>query len=177
MRTGLYWLSPGQQPKPGEVAIACVPWRFASWARSVGVLGAGSFCGGFEPVVKRVAAAAGDRVTLSASGVYVNGRYQPGTRPLSSIQGRAIPHVFETWTLRPGAVLLLGDNRDASFDGRYFGSTNHVLGRAVIIKPAWIFAPPLGMMILVVGLAFLRARVERDRRRAFFTPTSQSKVS
>ncbi len=136
MRGGLYYLHPGTVPKRGKVAIACVPRSFAQWALATGILKRDARCDGVEPAAKRVVALGGDRVAITARGVFVNGHFERGSQRLTLYHGRRMPATpLATFRLRPGEVLLLGDNRSASFDGRYFGPTDHVLGRADLILP------------------------------------------
>jgi signal peptidase I len=108
-------------------------------------------CGGVEPVLKRVVAVAGDRVRIERRGVTVNGVLLAGTARNDFVELpcpdtgkvclRRVPHVPDVdRTLRPGEVVLLGDNRTDSFDARYFGVVTDdgdfgVLGAAVMIVP------------------------------------------
>jgi type IV secretory pathway protease TraF len=122
------------------VVKACLPERFSRWAYRSGLLGAGP-CDGVETVVKRVAAVAGDTVTTSAAGVVVNGQLLSGTRLDTRLDdgircGRRapVPHVpFGERRLAPGELILLGDQRSESFDGRYTGPTRRIFGRAVLL--------------------------------------------
>jgi conjugative transfer signal peptidase TraF len=130
MQTGFYWLSPGAPVHRGDVVLACVPDKFGRWAQSVHLLRPG-LCDGVVPVVKRVVAIAGDRVRIDARGVFVNGHYLAGSKPQAIYHGAPLPHVaFGERVLRPGEVQLAGDRRSDSWDGRYFGPTSRVLGRA-----------------------------------------------
>lgn len=134
MQPGLYWLQPGERVERGEIAIACVPARFAQWALRFGVLKSDRRCDGVEPVIKRVVAVAGDRIRLTARGVFVNGSFELESQRRRSFRGRPIPAVAtDRFQLRPNEVLLLGDFRSGSYDGRYFGATARVLGAAVLI--------------------------------------------
>lgn len=133
MRPGLYWFDPGDHVERGQIAIACVPSPYAQWALRFGVLKPDRRCDGVEPVIKRVVAVAGDRVRLTARGVFVNGRLEPESQRRDSFRGRPIPAVAAgDVQVRPEEALLLGDVRSASFDGRYFGAAR-VLGAAVMI--------------------------------------------
>ena len=134
MRPGLYWLSPGERVERGDVAIACVPSAFAQWALSAGVLKVDPRCDGVEPVLKRVVAVEGDQVTLTQRGVFVNGHLEPDSQRRRVFRDRPIPAVnLGNVRLRAGETLLLGDHRSASFDGRYFGVTDRMLGPAFMI--------------------------------------------
>ncbi|WP_305805028.1 signal peptidase I [Stenotrophomonas sp. YIM B06876] len=94
-------------------------------------------------LIKRVAAVAGDRVRLQAGHLSING--QP-------LQRDAAGEVFDSKLVRldlaagggpdiaelvipEGKLLVLGDHRGDSFDGRFFGLVNagEVYGRAVAV--------------------------------------------
>ena len=94
--------------------------------------------------IKRVVAAAGDRVTIRRHSVTVNGR-----RTIR-IAGAPSPNAARARveTVPPGNVFLLGDNSTRSIDSRSFGSvpTDEVVARVALV------AGGLGKM-LVVGLA------------------------
>ena len=90
------------------------------------------------PLVKRVAAVAGDRVCVGGSAVSINGR-RVATRRRSDAAGRPMPWWTGCRDLASEEYFLLM-NRAESFDGRYFGITQreHLVGRAVLLwaKPA-----------------------------------------
>lgn len=86
-------------------------------------------------LVKRVVAVGGDLVEVSLSGVRVNGKSVGG-----KIADAMTPYVkMGTWRLDKGFVFVLGENKDASVDSRFWGSlpSNDVIGRPV----ARIFPP------------------------------------
>jgi conjugative transfer signal peptidase TraF len=74
-------------------------------------------------LMKRVAATAGDRVTIELAGVQVNGIRLANSAP-SDWDGAGRPlqaYLLEDHILGPGEVLLMSDYNPASFDARYFG--------------------------------------------------------
>ena len=85
------------------------------------------------PLVKRVAAIAGDRVCADESGIAIDGR-QVAARLRSDAAGRPMPRWTGCRTLSGGEYLLLMDN-PLSFDGRYFGVTDgsDIVGRAELL--------------------------------------------
>lgn len=94
-------------------------------------------------LIKRVAAVAGDRVDLVAGHLSINGKPlgSPGDADVErlgahdarlNLDAGGGPDIVAL-TVPPGQMLMLGDNRGNSADGRYFGLVDsHVLyGRAI----------------------------------------------
>jgi conjugative transfer signal peptidase TraF len=81
-------------------------------------------CGdGYAPLLKPIAARAGDTVTLSEAGVAVNGKLLPNSKqyPKDGI-GRSMPLVpFGTYAVLPETVWVISSYNRFSFDSRYFG--------------------------------------------------------
>jgi conjugative transfer signal peptidase TraF len=89
------------------------------------------------PLVKQVAAAAGDRVCASGAVILVNGA--PTVRRWRADRaGRPLPRWSGCVVLARDELLLLMPGGPASFDGRYFGVTNSdaVVGRARLLWAA-----------------------------------------
>ena len=74
------------------------------------------------PLVKRVAAIAGDEVCAVGEAVFVNGRLE-ALRRSHDPRGRPMPWWTGCETLRDGELFLLTPSASAAFDGRYFGIT------------------------------------------------------
>ncbi len=90
------------------------------------------------PFIKRVIGLPGDRVVISGGHVSVNGAtiaesyLAAGTKTFTANKG------YDAVTVPPGSVFVLGDDRTASWDSRYFGpvSDGSIVGRAwVILTP------------------------------------------
>jgi conjugative transfer signal peptidase TraF len=124
---GLYAVTPGALPRPGDIAVA----RLRDAARRIAAQR--HYLPVTAVLVKRVAAGAGDRVCAQGQSIRINGR-AAARRHSRDSTGRPLP----TWTgcvrLREGDLFLLSDH-PASFDGRYFGITQEhdVIGRAELI--------------------------------------------
>ena len=120
--------------------------------------------GGAVPFVKRVVGLPGDTVEVRDNRLFLDGKPQP-TRflaPMADGDGREVllgaelldgaPHpvrvvpelpcAARSWgpvRVPEGEVLVMGDNRDESRDGRYFGTrpVGDLLGRAVGVMWSW----------------------------------------
>jgi conjugative transfer signal peptidase TraF len=84
-------------------------------------------------------AVAGDRVTVTAEGLAVNGMPLQNSRPAPADgQRRAMPVIAPgTYPVEPGTVWVVSSFNPASFDSRYFGPlpVAHVQG---IARPLWV---------------------------------------
>jgi conjugative transfer signal peptidase TraF len=105
--------------RPGETVEAC-----PALAADQRVYLSAGFCpSGLEPLIKTVAAVAGDTVTITANGyLEINGEWIPASfqHPVDGI-GRPIRAYPEgAFVVQPGEVWLLAP-MEWSFDSRYFG--------------------------------------------------------
>lgn len=124
---GLYAVTPAAFAEPGDMVIARVPVPFRRFAATRHYLPEN------VPLVKRVAAAAGDEVCALGREIFVNG-HPVTTRRIADGAGRAMPWWSGCVRLRGRQLFLLMD-APASFDGRYFGVTKSgdVIGKARLI--------------------------------------------
>lgn len=124
---GLYFVSPGAAVAPGEMVVARVPQRYRRMAAARRYLPAN------VPLVKRVAAGAGDEICALGRRIFVNGHPAALRRTVDG-RGRAMPRWTGCVRLRGSQLFLLNDNA-ASFDGRYFGVTEgiDVIGKASLL--------------------------------------------
>jgi conjugative transfer signal peptidase TraF len=125
---GLYRVLPGSMPGRGEMVIAWAPAPYRHLAATR------HYLPGNVPLVKRVAALAGDRVCATGPTIRVDGK-QVATRLAVDGKGRPMPWWDGCRTLSLGEYLLLMD-APASFDGRYFGISraDQLVGKA---RPLW----------------------------------------
>lgn len=121
---GLYGVVPGADIARDDMVIARMPDRLRGLASARRYLPAN------VPLVKRVAAIAGDEICALGPEIFRNGT-RIAVRKTVDAGRRAMPWWEGCRVLRGRDVFLLMDAAD-SFDGRYFGITrgDHVLGRA-----------------------------------------------
>ena len=124
---GLYRLSAEPAVRRGDMVVAWTPQPARELAARRHYLPAN------VPLVKRVAAVAGDLICAADSIISINGR-RVATRLRTDAAGRPMPGWSGCRRLRDDEYFLLMDHT-ASFDGRYFGVTrgSHVIGRADLL--------------------------------------------
>jgi conjugative transfer signal peptidase TraF len=110
MPRGVWWVRSGVPVARGEIAAACPPDRAElREAAQRGYIPAGTCPGGYEPLVKPVAAVAGDLVTVTLRGIVVDGTPVASTAPLARDEAgrtlRAVP--VGSYRVAPGEVWLL----------------------------------------------------------------------
>lgn len=108
-------------------------------ARERGYIGAGFCPGGYGYMIKKIMAAKGDHVEMAASGVYVNGKLLPNSKPADNdAEGQPLPHTQIKTVLDEHTVLLMSDYSPKSFDARYFGliDKKNVISS---VKLVWVF--------------------------------------
>jgi conjugative transfer signal peptidase TraF len=124
----------------GAIVSVCPPDGAAiREAAQRGYLPAGLCPDGHEPLVKPVAAIAGDLVTINAAGVAVNGEPMADTAPLGEDSaGRPLrPIPPGKYRVPAGAVWLLSGHDPRSFDSRYFGAVPAANIQSVA-RPVWV---------------------------------------
>jgi len=125
---GLYYLRPRVLVSRGDLVLAEIPAMDRRLAASRGYLPEN------VPIIKRIAALAGDRVCAHGSDVTINGQLR-AVRFSSDGQGRPLPNWEGCRTLSPCDVFLLNGDILHSFDGRYFGLTTRttIVGKLVAL--------------------------------------------
>lgn len=129
---GLYYVRARAAARRGDLVVAWAPPAARRLAAERHYLPAA------VPLVKRIAALAGDRVCAAGHWILINGRRVAARRSADG-RGQPLPSWSGCRRLAKGEYFLLGDS-PASFDGRYFGISRNrdVAGRAVLLwaKPA-----------------------------------------
>lgn len=125
---GLYAVGDRAEFVRGDMVIARVPGEFRMFAARRHYLPAN------VPLVKRVAAAAGDEVCAAGARVTVNGRVV-AVRLDRDGAGRPMPWWSGCAKLGAGEYFLLMADSAASFDGRYFGvsEVRDIVGKARLL--------------------------------------------
>ena len=103
-------------------------------ARARDYIGAGFCPDGFREMMKKVVAVTGDRVSITAQGVTVNGLLLPHSTPLQvDGKGRPLPQLTLSFSqLGEEELLLMGDRSATSFDARYFGIVSRTQVKFVV---------------------------------------------
>ena len=140
MPRGLWLVRAGEPVKRGEVVAICPPDTVdIRQAARRGYVPTGRCPGGYEPLVKPVAALAGDLVTVTSAGVAVDGSPVANTRPLTADDAGRTLHPFPSGSYRVprGELWLLSGHDPRSFDSRYFGAVPaaNVIG---VARPLWV---------------------------------------
>ncbi len=141
MPRGLWRVAERATPlQRGEIVTVCPPNTTAiRQGEERGYVPAGDCPGGYEPLVKPIAATAGDVVVVSSVGVKVNGQRVQGTAQLTrDSSGRPLrPFPAGTYSVALDEVWLLSGHDPRSFDSRYFGPVpaKNVQG---VAQPVWV---------------------------------------
>jgi conjugative transfer signal peptidase TraF len=126
--TGLYWVDTADNVQRGMFVVAWPP----SAARRLGA--ERRYLPSNVPLVKEVAAVAGDEVCAIGEAVFVNG-VLAGLRRTADGAGRPMPWWNGCHQLQSGELFLFSARQPGAFDGRYFGVTapGEVIGRASLL--------------------------------------------
>ena len=122
---GIWLVSPlDRDLRRGDIVSFCPPDTLAfreAWRR--GYLSAGHCEGGYEPLLKPVAAVAGDRVSGTDAGISINRRLIANSKSLNRDGlGRTLPspEAHDVFVAK-GEVWVISSYNRLSFDSRYFG--------------------------------------------------------
>lgn len=125
---GLYAVDPGASIQAGDMVVARLPdeWRALAARRR--------YLPANVPLVKQVAAVAGDQVCVVGAHVRVNGR-RIAERRSADGAGRPLSWWRGCIRLQQGQFFLLMPGNSGSFDGRYFGPSEgaQLVGKATLL--------------------------------------------
>lgn len=140
MPLGLWHVRAGEPIKRGAIVTIC-PHDSIDFREALrrGYIAHGECPGGYEPLVKPVAAVAGDLVTVTRQGIAVNGDVVANTTPLAADEaGRQLRQVAPgIYRVASDEVWLLSGHDQRSFDSRYFGPLPVANVRGVA-HPLWV---------------------------------------
>jgi conjugative transfer signal peptidase TraF len=141
MPVGIYHLVPADRaPVKGDIVKLCPPIAVASIANQRDYLPHGPCPGNTVPLLKIVAATAGDVVDVSRDRVVVDGYALPGSaQQVRDAAGRAL-HDYPAGRHRlPGGVIWLWTPNPRSWDSRYYGPVPvaNVSGFAQLLLAFW----------------------------------------
>lgn len=108
----------------GALVLVCLPVGVAVFAKARGYVPQGGSCpSGLVPVGKRVCAVQGDTVTVTPTGLLVNGRPVSNSRPHEvDHRGRPLPRLaVRRYVVPAGTLWVVSSHSPLSFDSRYFG--------------------------------------------------------
>jgi conjugative transfer signal peptidase TraF len=134
------WMITGKSADRGTIVIACLTGPGAIEGDARGYIGSGSCPDHTEPLIKPIAAIAGDLVTVTRGGITVNGVALPHTAPLSHDSAGRLLHALPegTYKVAPGEVWLCSGHDPRSYDSRYFGPVP-VATILATVKPLVVF--------------------------------------
>jgi conjugative transfer signal peptidase TraF len=136
--SGLYRIVP---PGKGRDLLICPTGIAESVSIGRGYRPKGAGCGDeYAPLLKPISAQYGDTVTVSGSGIAINGRLLPNSKQyVKDALGRPLPQIpAGTYSVLPGTVWVISSYNRFSFDSRYFGPIR-LDERVRYANPLWLF--------------------------------------
>jgi conjugative transfer signal peptidase TraF len=141
MPRGLWLVAPADgAPRRGQTVAVCPPDApVTREAAHRGYRPSGRCPDGLAPLLKIIAAAAGDVVTVTPAGIAVNGAPAGNTAPLGQDSaGRPLrPFPPGVYPVPPGQIWLLSRDNPRGFDSRYFGPVP-AGGVRGVARPLWV---------------------------------------
>jgi conjugative transfer signal peptidase TraF len=122
---GIWRVSPlNRDLRRGDIVSFCpldTPAFREAWWR--GYLSAGRCEGGYEPLLKPVAALEGDHLSQTGEGISINGRLIANSKSMvRDGSGRTLPSpIANNLIVAKGEVWVISSYNSLSFDSRYFG--------------------------------------------------------
>jgi conjugative transfer signal peptidase TraF len=126
---GLYRIEPADNLDVGDLVLVTPTGAVAALLAERGYLAPG------VPLLKRLAALAGQTVCRAGDRILIDGRIVATAREMDRA-GRPLPRWQSCQRLSPDLVFLLNQDAPDSLDGRYFGPTpaSALRGRAVLLR-------------------------------------------
>lgn len=142
--TGLYWVV-DKPPERGDIVLFW-PQDTAVMreARQRGYLISGAYNQvdgkGYGLLLKQLMGMAGDIISITEDGVFINGALVPNSRPLTHDNlGDPLPMLrIDKYRLQEGEALFMSEYLPLSFDGRYFG-VQELRQIVEVVQPVWVW--------------------------------------
>lgn len=136
---GIYQVDSNKTITRGDMILFCPPPQGMILAAAKrGYIEAGICPGNITPLQKRIVAIAGDKITTTHAGVFINGELQKNSVIYrNDYQGNPLP-MYKGGVLQEGEIFVMSDYNDRSFDSRYFGAvpSKNIIGHT---KPVILF--------------------------------------
>lgn len=136
---GIYQVDENKTIARGEMILFCPPPQGMILAGAKrGYIAAGICPGNITPLQKRIVGVAGDEITTTHAGVFINGELQKNSVIYrNDYQGNPLP-MYKGGVLQEGEIFVMSDYNDRSFDSRYFGAvpSKNIIGHT---KPMFLF--------------------------------------
>ncbi len=117
------WQLTDSPMKTGTMVMPCPPnTELFQQARENNYIGYGTCPGNLQPMLKRIAATAGDHIEVTTT-IAINGNRQPNSQiHLYDHSGNPMPQQATPGIIADGQIFVLSDYNHRSFDSRYFGA-------------------------------------------------------
>lgn len=117
------WIAETAAIEPGTVILFCAPASVAELGLERQYIRSGHCPGGAGPLIKRVAATGPAAISITDTGVTVDGAVLRGTAPAAADgAGRPLQRFrTDAFDLQPGMIWTVGWCPSASWDSRYWG--------------------------------------------------------
>lgn len=123
---GFYFVRPMTEPQYGTIVVFPIPKEVLSQ------LGDRPWLNVNFPLIKPIAAIAGDTVCISDNGVVINNMHVANVYR-EDFQGASLPYLRGCFTITNGHFFPVSRTNERSFDGRYFGIVplTSIIGQAM----------------------------------------------
>lgn len=120
MPLGVYFKSYPASYTKNDTVLVCLDDEIARWSVDHHIIAGGLGCRQSAPLLKKIVATEGDRVTVTHKGIVVNDVLVPNTAPIA----RKIKQwniIDREILLKPTEYIVVANQNNLSFDSRYFG--------------------------------------------------------
>jgi|GEM_PF-2620226 len=138
---GIYQTQNTPIAKNNYLALCVKPSVLTDVALKHHYLSRNLLCPNFAPMmIKKIAGTYGDVVTITSSGVWINGILEPQSMQAHKFEEFKSKQQLTNYQLGENEILLMSDNQKYGFDSRYYGVLKlNDFSKLEIIKPIWTF--------------------------------------